>query len=695
VSKHYDIDRIRNIGIAAHIDAGKTTVTERILYYAGKTYKMGEVHEGTAVMDYLPEEQERGITITSAATTFNWLEYTVNLIDTPGHVDFTAEVERSLRVLDGAIIVFDAKEGVEAQSETVWRQADKYNVPRLCFVNKMDKLGADFFASLRSIATRLPANPIAVQIPIGTENEFEGLIDLVTMQAVYWKPETLGKNYEEKEIPAELKDEAEFYHHELVEKVAEVDDHLMDKYLHDQPIDSDELRKGIRTGVLDGTLHPVLCGSALKYQGIHRLLDAVCFYLPSPRDIPPVEGRDPKHRDKAITRKADPSEPFSALVFKIVSDQHGDLNFIRIYSGTLKTSTRVYNPERDVKENVSRIWRMHAKERVREDLVHAGDIVAVSGPKKSFTGDTLCDSRKPITLQQIDFPETVINLAIEPVTAADKDRLALALRTLTREDPTFEHKMDPETGQTIISGMGELHLEILKNKIQRDMKVDVRVGKPRVSYREMVTTTAEAEGRFIRQTGGRGHFAIVELKVEPFTAQAGEENIQIVNAVREGAIPQHYIPAVEEGIRESAKSGVLLGYPVINIRVTIIDGRDHPVDSSDIAFENAASAAFREAVLQARPALLEPIMKLQVTTPEEYFGNVTGDLTVRRAVITGTSQRGNIRVIEAKVPLAEMFGYATTLRSLTQGRANPTDFEPCGYEPVPEELANKILETAY
>ncbi len=691
----YEIEKIRNIGIAAHIDAGKTTVTERILYYAGKTYKMGEVHEGTAVMDYLQEEQERGITITSAATTFEWQNCKINLIDTPGHVDFTAEVERALRVLDGAIIVFDAKEGVEAQSETVWRQADKYHVPRMCFINKMDKMGADFFESVRSIKRRLVSNPVPIQIPIGEAEEFYGLIDLITMKAIHWKTEDLGVSFYEQDIPDSHKDQAEHWRHELLEQVAELDDTLMEKYLHDEPISEDEIRRVIRKGTINRQIEPVLCGSALKYQGIQKLLDAVSYYLPSPNDIPPIEAHDYKDPDKKVLLKPDPNGPLAALVFKIIYDKHGDLSFVRIYSGTIKTSTRVFNPVRNAKENVTRIWRMHAKERIKEDIAYAGDIVAISGLKVSLTGDTLCEQKNPVLLEKIEFPETVISMAIEPKTNADKDKLAQAFQMLRREDPTFEYKQNDETGQMIISGMGELHLEIIKNKIQRDLKIGVNVGKPRVSYRETVLGVGEAEGRFIRQTGGRGQFAIVKLRVEPYTPQSGEDNIKIENAITGGAISQQYIPAVEEGIISSARSGVLIGYPVINIKVTILDGQEHPEDSSDIAFENAASIALRDAIMNAKPALLEPIMNLQVTTPEEYFGTVTGDLTTRRAVITHTEQRGNIRIIEAQVPLAEMFGYATTLRSLTQGRANQTNFSPSGYQLVPEEIAKKLLEVLY
>jgi elongation factor G len=690
-----DIHKIRNIGICAHIDAGKTTVSERVLFYAGKTYKMGEVHEGTAVMDYLEEEQQRGITITSAATSFRWLDCTVNLIDTPGHVDFTAEVERSLRVLDGAVVVFDGKEGVEAQSETVWRQADKYHVPRMCFINKMDKMGADFYASLQSIKDRLPSHAVPIQIPIGADADYKGVIDLVTQKAYTWKDDTLGAEYVTQAIPENLKDDAECWRHEMIEKVAEVDDTLMAKYLQDEPMTVEDLQTAIRRATVTGKIQPVLCGSALKNQGIQPLLDAVCFYLPSPLEVPPIEGRDPSQKDKKITCPTDPDHPFAALVFKIIYDKHGDLSFIRIYSGTLKTSSRVLNPGRNGKENITRIWRMHANDRIKEEEAHAGEIVAVTGLKNSLTGDTLCDQKHPIILEHIEFPETVISMAIEPKTSADKDKLGNALRLLGREDPTFEYRHDAETGQTVISGMGELHLEIIKNKIQRDLKVEVNVGKLRVSYRETLNGTAEAEGRFIRQTGGHGQFGVVKLRVEHYTPQPGEDHVIVENAIYGGAISQQYLPAIEEGVIGAAKSGVLLGYPMINVKATILDGQEHPVDSSEIAFESAASMAFREAALHAKPVLLEPIISLQVTTPEEFFGAVTGDLISRRAVISGTTKRGSITVIDAHVPLAELFGYVTTLRSLTQGRANQTNFAPSGYQLVPDHIAKELLEKAY
>ncbi len=689
------MEQIRNIGIVAHIDAGKTTVTERILYYAGKTYKMGEVHKGTAVMDYLQEEQERGITITSAATSFEWQNCRINLIDTPGHVDFTAEVERSLRVLDGGVMVFDAKEGVEAQSETVWRQANKYHVSRLCFINKMDKMGAHFFESVRSIKTRLSANPVLLQIPIGEAEDFNGLVDLITMKAVRWKKEDFGVSFFEEDIPEDLVDDAEYWRHELIESIADTDDVLMEKYLHDEEMTVDELRRGIRLATINRQIEPVLCGSALKYQGVQKLLDAVAYYLPSPLEVPPVEAIDHKDHDKKITLHPDPNEPFVALLFKIIADKHGDLSFIRIYSGTLKTSSRVFNPARNIKENVTRIWRMHAKERIKEERAYPGDIVAITGLKGSYTGDTICEAKRPVILEHIEFPETVISMAIEPKTNADKDKLADAFKVLAKEDPTFEYRQDGETGQTIIAGMGELHLEIIKNRIQRDMKIGVAVGKPRVSYRETIQQSAEAEGKFIKQTGGRGQYGVVELRVEPYEPKPEDEHVIFVNEIRGGAISQQYIPAVKEGVISAAKSGVLIGFPMINVKVTLLDGKEHQEDSSEIAFENAGSLAFREAAAKARPILLEPLMNLQVSTPEEFFGAVTGDMTSRRAIILKTEQHGDMHTIEASVPLSEMFGYATTLRSLTQGRANPTNFSPCGYQLVPEEVGKKIMDMYY
>ena len=674
----------------AHIDAGKTTVTERILYFAGRTYKIGEVHHGTAVMDYLTEEQRRGITITSAATTLSWDEHVINLIDTPGHVDFTIEVERSLRVLDGAVAVFCAVGGVEAQSETVWCQADRYNVPRLCFVNKMDRLGADFEKVVGEIADRLHGNPIVLQLPIGEGDAFAGQIDLIGRRACYYDPADIATTLRHECVPAELDDEVELARHDLVEKAAEHDESLMAKYLHDEEMSDEEIVRAVRKGTLAGSLHPVLCGSALKHMGVRSLLDAIVAYLPSPPDVPPVDGHDSRKGHKELKREADAARPFSALVFKITSDQHGDLSFIRIYSGTLKAGTRVLNSTQGKKEIVSRIWEMHAKERIRRDKAQAGDIVAVVGLKSSLTGDTLCDPRQPIVLEKLEFPETVITMSIEPRTNADKQKLGVSLETLRREDPSFQFRHDPETGQTTISGMGELHLEVLRNKLVQEMGVDVRVGRPRVAYKETICRAGEAEARFIRQTGGRGQFAVVTLRAEPYVPESSAESIVFVDETKGGVVPREYIPSVTRGVMDAAGSGPLAGYPVLNVKVALLDGKHHPVDSSDLAFQQAGAIAFQQALVRAEPVLLEPIMLLRVVTPAEYFGAVTGDLNGRRAEITDSEQRGPYRVLTARAPLAEMFGYATRLRSLTQGRASST-MEPHSYRPVPPSISRKIM----
>ncbi len=695
--------RIRNIGVCAHIDAGKTTVTERILYYTGKSYKMGEVHEGTAIMDFLVEEQERGITIQSAATTCPWPhegeDYKINLIDTPGHVDFTIEVERSLRVLDGAVAVFDGKEGVEAQSETVWRQADRYCVPRIAFVNKMDKLGANFQYSFKTIIDRLGANPIALQLPIGASETFEGIIDLIEMKAFYFDSSELGAVVEERDIPDDLLPEAEQWRHDLVEAVAELDDALTDKFLGDEDITPDELRAAIRKGTIALDCVPVLCGSALKYIGVQRLLSAIIEYLPSPLEITDVKGTHPRDTQKELLRKPVPDAQFSALVFKVVADSHGDLTYIRIYSGTLKRGSRILNPVNNRKENVSRIFEMHAKERIPLEEAYAGNIVAIIGPKHSITGETLCDTGDPIVLERMDFPEPVISMSIEPLTADDKRKLGEALVTIRREDPSFRSHFDDDTGQTIIEGMGELHLEIIKNKLVRDMKVGVDVGKPRVTYRETIVGSAnDIRGRFVKQTGGRGQFGDCTINIEPYTqVQADEdgikfkENIAFVNKVIGGSIPKEYIPSVEVGVRQTALSGILGGYHLINAKITLIDGSTHPVDSSQVAFEQAGTLAMREACKKAGLCLLEPIMKVTILTPDDYLGQVTGDLNARRGHIISMDTRGHTRVVIADVPLAEMFGYATTLRSLTQGRATST-MEPNTYRKIPDSLAKKILE---
>ena len=687
------LEQLRNIGVAAHIDAGKTTVTERILYFAGRTHKIGEVHDGTAVMDYLVEEQERGITITSAATTLTWGSHTINLIDTPGHVDFTVEVERSLRVLDGGVAVFCGVGGVEAQSETVWRQADRYHVPRLCFVNKLDRLGAHFDRVVDEIASRLNGSPVILQLPMGEGDEFVGQIDLIRRKAYFYDPVDIATDLRVEEVPEEYRSQVEAARHDLVEKAAEFDDDMMEKYVSDHEISEEEIIGAVRKGTLTGRLHPTLCGSALKHMGIRLLLDAICDFLPGPLDVPAVTGLSGSKDMKTVEREPDPGEPFSAMVFKITSDQHGDLNFIRVYSGKLKAGTRVLNSTQEKKEIISRIWEMHAKQRIRRDEAVAGDIVAVVGLKASLTGDTLCDPRHPIVLERLEFPEPVISMSIEPRTNADKQRLGESLGILRREDPSFQSGYDPETGQTVISGMGELHLEIVRNKLIRDMGVNVRVGKPSVAYKETVRGQAEAEGRFIRQTGGRGQFGVVEMRVETYSPEPGGEAVAFEDATKGGVIPREYIPSVEQGARDAASSGPLAGYPMLNVKITLLDGKHHPVDSSDIAFQQAAAISFNEATKRASPVFLEPIMWLSVSTPEEYLGSITGDLNARRAEISDMQHRGQYRVLIAQVPLAEMFGYSTQLRSLSQGRATST-MEPHSYAPAPAHVSEKILRFA-
>ncbi len=691
-----DLAKIRNIGIVAHIDAGKTTTTERVIYYTGLSHKMGEVDEGTTVTDFDGQEQERGITIYSAAVTLPWKGYSINLIDTPGHVDFTAEVERSLRVLDGAVVVFDAKEGVEAQSETVWRQANKYHVPRICFINKMDKLGADFFAAIDDIRNRLDAAPLPVQVPIGAENDFVGFIDLMTQQVVYFAPREVGAKFEEKPIPDELAELADQWRHSLVEKVAETSEVLMEKYIQDEPIGEEELRAAIRQATLANKVQPIFCGSSLKYIGTRRMLDGVVDYLPNPLEMPAIQGygRKRKEGDEPRTRKPDPDEPLSALLFKVVTEKPVDLHFLRVYSGRLKSGSRVLNATRDKKENISRLFRMFAKRREQIQEALAGDIVACVGLRHSLTGDTLCDPKAPIVLETIEFPETVISRAIEPKSSADRDRLADALAALSKQDPTFAYRVDEETGQTIINGMGELHLEVLCRRLSENMNVPVNVGSPRVSYRETVSTTADAEGRFIKQTGGRGQFAVVKLVVEPIPPGEEEHKIEVANELKGGVISKDYIPAIERGVEESLRSGVLGGYPVINVRFRIVDGQEHEVDSSEVAFEAAAGIAVHQCLQEAHPILLEPIMRLEITAPTEFMGSVTGDLNSRRAVITATRDKGDLRTIVAEVPLAEMFGYATDVRSLTAGRAS-WNMEPKDYRPVPKHVTDSLLSTGY
>ena len=694
--------KIRNIGICAHIDAGKTTVTERVLFYTGKSYKMGEVHEGTAVMDFLVEEQERGITIQSAATTCPWtlddVDYKINLIDTPGHVDFTVEVERSLRVLDGAVAVFDGKEGVEAQSETVWQQADRYDVPRLCFINKMDKIGADFEFSVKSIRDRLGANVIPIQMPIGAADTFEGIIDLLLMKAFYFDSNELGAIVEEREIPDELRARAEELRHDLIEQAAELDDTLTEKYLMDEELTVDELKAALRRGTIERRCYPGLVGSALKYIGVQRLLNAIIEYLPSPLEVDAVKGTHPRDPEKHLTRPGKSDAPTSALVFKVVSDSHGDLTYMRVYSGIVKKGSRMLNPSNNRKENIARIFEMHAKERIPLDEAHAGNIVAVIGPKNTITGETLCDPNDPILLERITFPEPVISMSIEPQTVDDKRKLGEALVTIRREDPSFRSFFDEETGQTIIEGMGELHLEIIKNKLIRDMKVGVNVGKPRVTYRETITGSAkDIRGKFVKQTGGRGQYGDCTISIEPYTKQQAEEDelkfkdsVAFVNKIAGGSIPKEYISSVEVGVREAARSGILGGYHLINVKVTLTDGSTHPVDSSQVAYEQAGALAMRQACTKAGLCLLEPIMKVTITSPEEYLGSVTGDITSRRGHIIDMEQRGVTRICTCEVPLSEMFGYTTTLRSLTQGRATST-MEPETFRPLPAKLTKEIL----
>jgi elongation factor G len=688
------LDRYRNIGIMAHIDAGKTTTTERILYYTGKTYKIGEVHEGTTEMDWMEQEKERGITITSAATTTFWngmekqfKPHRINIIDTPGHVDFTVEVERSLRVLDGAIAVYDGVAGVEPQTETVWRQADKYNVPRICFINKLDRMGADFFFCVNSIKERLGANAVPIQLPIGSEADFKGVVDLINNRAIIWTGDELGAKFEFQPIPDDLKDLVEEYRSKLVESAVECDDQLLEKYLNDGEISVEELKRAIRKGTLEKKLFPVLCGAAFKNKGVQPLLDAVVDFLPSPIDIAHVRGIDPNTGEE-IERKTDDNEPFSALAFKIMSDPYvGKLTFFRVYSGTLKKGSYIYNSTKGKKERIGRLLLMHANQREEIDEVNAGDIAAAVGLKDTTTGDTLCDENKPIVLESMTFPEPVIDLAIEPLTRADQDKLGTALMKLAEEDPTFRVKTDHETGQTIISGMGELHLEIIVDRLKREFKVEANVGKPQVAYRETITGSAEVEGKYIKQTGGRGQYGHVWIRVKPNEPGKG---YQFINSIVGGVIPKEYIPAVDKGIQEAMQTGVLAGYPVVDISVELFDGSYHEVDSSEMAFKIAASMAFKDACKKANPVLLEPIMDVEVVTPEDYMGDVVGDLNRRRGRILSMDQRGNARVIKAEVPLAEMFGYATDLRSFTQGRASYT-MKFKHYEQVPANIANEII----
>jgi elongation factor G len=687
MTRAFPLERTRNIGIIAHIDAGKTTVTERILFYTRKIHRLGEVHDGAATMDWMDQEQERGITITSAATTCHWNNHQINIIDTPGHIDFTAEVQRSLRVLDGGVVVFDAVAGVEPQSETVWRQADRFGVPRICFVNKMDRTGASFQRTVDMIVDRLGANPVPIQMPVGAEDKFRGVIDLIKMEAVFYLDD-LGTKSEASSIPAELLPEAQRRHEYMVEKVAESDDTLTEKFLEGQEITPDELRHALRVATISGDIVPVMCGSALKNKGVQRLLDAVVYYLPSPKDIPPKIGLNP-HNGSEVAVFSDENDPFVALAFKIVTDPFvGRLAYIRVYSGMVESGTGVLNSSRDKKERIGRLLQMHANQREEIKSISAGDIAAVVGLKNTFTGETLCSSSRPVVMESIKFPEPVISLAIEPKTKSDEDKLSTALQKLAEEDPTFQVRIDENTGQTQISGMGELHLEVLVERMKREFRVDANVGKPQVAYRETITRPAKAQGRFVRQSGGRGQYGDTHLEVEPLEKGQG---FVFENKIIGGAIPKEYIPAVEQGVREALSTGVIAGYPVVDVKVTLVDGSYHEVDSSEMAFKIAASMGFKEAMQKGAPVLLEPVMKVEVTTPEEFTGDVMGDLSSRRGSIEGINPRtGGVSSIVAMVPLAEMFGYATNLRSGTQGRATFT-MEFDHYSEVSQNLKEKIV----
>ena len=688
MARTHSLQMYRNIGIMAHIDAGKTTTTERILYYTGVNHKIGETHDGAATMDWMEQEQERGITITSAATTCYWKGHRINIIDTPGHVDFTVEVERSLRVLDGAITVFDSVAGVEPQSETVWRQADKYNVPRICFCNKMDRIGANFYRCLDMIVDRLGAKPLALQLPIGAEAEFKGVIDLLNMKAIVYTGDTADSPIEIQDIPAELKDKAEEYHAKLVEMAVEMDDQAMEDYFEGKEISTETLKKCIRKGTLAMSFVPVLCGTAFKNKGVQPLLDAVVDYLPSPLDLPDVEGTKPG-TDEVITRKADDKEPLAALAFKIMNDPFvGSLTFTRIYSGTLQAGSYIYNSVKDKKERIGRMLLMHSNKRDDIKEAYAGDIIALAGLKDTTTGDTLCDASHPIVLENMEFPDPVIELAVEPKTKADVEKMGLALSRLAMEDPSFKVSSDPDSGQTIIKGMGELHLDIIVDRLRREFKVDANVGNPQVAYRETITKPCDIEYTHKKQSGGAGQFAKVKIKFEPMEGYTGFE---FNNTVVGGNVPKEYIPGVEKGLRSAMDAGVLAGYPVTGVKCTLYDGAYHEVDSNVMCFEIAARAAFREGMRQAAAVLLEPIMKVEVVTPEEYMGDIIGDLNKRRGQITGMETKGTARVVKAKVPLSEMFGYVTVLRTISSGRAT-SSMEFSHFEEVPANLAKEIIE---
>jgi elongation factor G len=691
-TRDFPLAKTRNIGIMAHIDAGKTTTTERILYYTGRNYKIGEVHEGAATMDWMVQEQERGITITSAATTCQWRDNWINIIDTPGHVDFTVEVERSLRVLDGAVAVFDAVAGVEPQTETVWRQANKYHVPRICFVNKMDRIGADFERTVAMIRDRLDALPAVTQLPIGSESGFQGVIDLLNMKALVWAND-MGEEWEVTDIPEAMVPDAEDARHQLVDVVSNFDDTIMEKYLVEEPITADDLRRALRTATLAAEVVPVLCGSAFKNKGVQPMLDAVVDYLPSPLDLPPTEGIRPNHPEETLERKADDTEAFSALAFKVAADPYvGKLTYIRVYSGTLTKGSAVLNSTKDKKERVGRILQMHANDRVDKDAIFAGDIMAVVGLKNTTTGDTLSDPGHPIVLEALEFPEPVIHVAVEPKTKADQDKLSKALYSLSEEDPTFRVRSDEETGQTVISGMGELHLEVLVDRMLREFSVDANVGKPQVAYRETIRKPVEKiEEKYVRQTGGRGQYGHVVISVEPTGPGGGYEFIDKISG---GVIPKEYIPSVDAGIQEALTSGVLAGYPTVDVRVMLTYGSYHDVDSSEMAFKIAGSMAIKKALRAASPVLLEPVMAVTVTVPDDFVGAVTGDLSSRRGRMDGMEQQGTSHVVKAQVPLADMFGYSTDLRSRTQGRATYT-MQFHSYNQVPESIAKEIIARAH
>jgi len=688
-TRDFPLAKTRNIGIMAHIDAGKTTTTERILYYTGRNYKIGEVHEGAATMDWMVQEQERGITITSAATTCSWRDNWINIIDTPGHVDFTVEVERSLRVLDGAVAVFDAVAGVEPQTETVWRQANKYHVPRICFVNKMDRIGADFERTVEMIRDRLDAVPAVTQLPIGSESEFQGVVDLLEQKALVWNDEEKGEEWDVNDIPDSMAKDAEDARHQLIDVVSNFDDVIMEKYLAEEPITADDLRRALRTATLAAEVVPILCGSAFKNKGVQPMLDAVIDYLPSPLDLPPTEGIRPNHPEDIEVRKADDSEPFSALAFKVMTDPYvGKLTYIRVYSGTLGKGSSISNSTKDKKERVGRILQMHANDRVDKDAIFAGDIMAVVGMKNTTTGDTLCDSAHPIVLEALEFPEPVIHVAVEPKTKADQDKLSKALYSLSEEDPTFRVRSDEETGQTVISGMGELHLEVLVDRMLREFSVDANVGKPQVAYRETIRKPVEKiEEKYVRQTGGKGQYGHVVISVEPTGPGGGYEFIDKISG---GVIPKEYIPSVDAGIQGALTGGILAGYPTVDVRVTLTYGSYHDVDSSEMAFKIAGSLAIKKALRAASPVLLEPVMAVTVTTPDDYMGDVIGDLSSRRGKVEGMDQQGSSHVINAQVPLADMFGYATDLRSRTQGRATYT-MQFHSYNEVPESISKEII----